>query len=348
MRRVNDLAGEGLALGLLTSVSGEEPTTMRFSDDDDIHQQEGYGPEEVPYPAEPPEASGLNQWLLAITFVLIIVVVVAIGYTLHEQGAAQRLASANDKLAADLTHTQSQLEALRAKLKSLSTPQIQLPAPADEKWSEEPVTPPPAVARVRRSLAQRRTPNWQKRLQRQLTSQNHRLSGAERAVAQTQADVAGRAASTQASLSSLSDAVARSHAELVGLEEQGTRSYYEFDLKKSRKFAREGPVGLALRHTSAKHQNYDLDLMVDDFKLTRKNVDLYEPVIFETSESPQPLELVVNRIGKNEVHGYISAPRGYGQRSSASAVAAVQTTALGADASAQPAVAHPVTAAARR
>jgi hypothetical protein len=47
----------------------------------------------------------------------------------------------------------------------------------------------------------------------------------------------------------------------------------------------------------------------DDRQLERKHVNLYEPLMFTLSDGPQPVELVVNQIDKNQVKGYVSEPR---------------------------------------
>ena len=70
-----------------------------------------------------------------------------------------------------------------------------------------------------------------------------------------------------------------------------------------------GPVSLALRKADTKHKRYNLDLIVDDMKLEKKNVSLYEPVFLTLSDRPQPMEVVVNQISKNEVRGYVSQPK---------------------------------------
>ena len=92
-------------------------------------------------------------------------------------------------------------------------------------------------------------------------------------------------------------------------------------VNKSREFAREGPFSVKLRKANVKHQFADLDLIVDDRTLTQKHVNLYQPVMFSTPDSPQPVEVVINQIGKNHIHGYIAAPR-YRQSELASAPAA--------------------------
>ncbi|MGH9402088.1 MAG: hypothetical protein ACRD2P_08280 [Terriglobia bacterium] len=289
--------------------------------DDESYQQDPYDRREAP--PEPENPSGLNQWLMAVTLALIIVVAVAIGYTVHEQRSAQRLVSANGHLAAELSQTQSQLADLTAKIKTLSTPAPVEPAPAaDETWNGKTVRPAPsAEAHVHLARARPTASAWQRKVQSQLTAQKKRLSDAEQAIAKTQANMSAESASTQSGLSGLGGSIAKDHAELVALENRGQRNYYEFDLSKSKTFVREGPISLDLRHTNTKHLNYDVDLMVDDYKLAKKHVNLYEPVVLQTAESPQPLELVVNRIGKNEVHGYVSAPKSFEQRASAGAAA---------------------------
>jgi hypothetical protein len=55
--------------------------------------------------------------------------------------------------------------------------------------------------------------------------------------------------------------------------------------------------------------NYDLMMVVDDKQLGKKRVNLYEPIWIHTESSGQPVQIVVNKIGKNTAHGYISAPK---------------------------------------
>jgi hypothetical protein len=95
----------------------------------------------------------------------------------------------------------------------------------------------------------------------------------------------------------------------VALEKRGERNYVEFDLTKSKQFHRIGPLPLSLRKTETKHKKYDLALIVDDNELSKKQVNLYEPVWIYTDNGAQPAMVVVNRIEKNLVHGYISTPR---------------------------------------
>src|SRR5260370_28805489 len=76
----------------------------------------------------------------------------------------------------------------------------------------------------------------------------------------------------------LQGSIATTHDELVMLEKKGERSYYEFDVDKSGQFQHEGPVGVRLRKANTKHEYADLEMMVDDFKVSKKHVNIYEPV----------------------------------------------------------------------
>ena len=63
------------------------------------------------------------------------------------------------------------------------------------------------------------------------------------------------------------------------------------------------------RKADTKHKNYDLEMIVDDNQMSKKRVNLYEPIWIHTENESQPVQIVVNRIEKNLIHGYVSAPK---------------------------------------
>jgi hypothetical protein len=141
----------------------------------------------------------------------------------------------------------------------------------------------------------------------------------------TQDLVAKNRTDLETSLSSTKDelngSIAKTHEELVVLQKRGERNYFEFDLNKSKQFQRFGPLTLSLRRTDAKHMNYDLSMVVDDNRLDKKHVNLYEPIWIHSETGGQPVQIVVNKIARNAVHGYISAPK-YRESELASSTAA--------------------------
>jgi len=58
---------------------------------------------------------------------------------------------------------------------------------------------------------------------------------------------------------------------------KGERSYYKFDLDKSGHFQRDGPVGVLLRKANTKHEYADLEMLVDDFAVSKKHVNIITP-----------------------------------------------------------------------
>ena len=295
-------------------------------------------PGDAPYKRElsPGEKSSrVNRWLLLATLALILMVGVGLGYVIHERDNTRQLALANSELGEQLNAMHSRVASLEANLKALSAPALPQPAaPAQQPWSVEnrqPARVIPHRTAVRHDPVESK---WQQQMKQELLQQEKQLAATRQDLAQTRATLNNGISSTRGSLSDLSGSIARNHAELVVLEQLGQRGYYEFDLFKSKRFERTGPISLSLRHTNMRHRNYNIVLLVDDYQLSKKNVDLYEPIRLETAQSSQPLELVVNRIGKNTVHGYVSVPKSMTERTAASrGLSGVPNTGTGAAAS---------------
>jgi len=165
-------------------------------------------------------------------------------------------------------------------------------------------------------------------MQSRLDAQQKQRDDATSAINQTRSDLEGNISSTR---DELNGSIAKNHEELVALEQRGERNYYEFDLSKSKQFQRTGPISLSLRKSDTKHKHYNLALIVDDNQLEKKNVDLYEPIWLRDSDDPQPLEIVVNKIDKNHIHGYVSEPKYKGADLEAKANPAQTSTSVPAD-----------------
>lgn len=214
------------------------------------------------------------------------------GYAFHEHRVAQNLAAENQQNGAALAATRTQVDDLTAKVNALAAkPAEAPPAPA----------PHPAI----RHLTAAHHPAQPSRLQKmqsQLDAQNKAIEDTRTQIASTQGDLNN-------TRTELTGSIARTHGELVLLEKKGERNYYEFDISKSKAFQHDGPFGVRLRKANTKHQFADLELMVDDRNLSQKHVNLYQPIMFYTPDNPQPVELVINSITKDHIHGYVSAPR---------------------------------------
>ncbi len=222
--------------------------------------------------------------------VLMVAVALAGGYSIHEYRAAQKLAAENTQMSTTLKDTRGQLDTLAAKVNAMSEAEAQRQQAAAAAAQRARVVHA-ATAHRRRGVEDKRWKEFQSKLDAQ-----------GKAIDDTRNDLAS--AKTE-----LSGSIARTHDELVTLQRRGERSYFEFDVDKSKQFRATGPVGIKLKKANTKHQYADLDLMVDDVALNQKHVNLLQPVVFYAGDSGRPVELVVQRISKNHIHGYVSTPR---------------------------------------
>lgn len=242
------------------------------------------------------------------------------GYAIHEHNNAQSLTLQNQQMAAQLNATHSQLDALAARVNALaSAPAVEPAATPAPSAKPSPAAHAGGNAGTHPSAAHRTNANDQRfsKMQSQLDAQNQ-------AIEDTRSDLTS--AKTE-----LSGSIAHTHDELVVLEKKGERNYAEFDIQKSKDFKREGPLSVKLKKANVKNQYADLQLIVDDHTLTQKHVNLDQPAMFYQPDTQQPVEIVINEISKDHIHGYISAPK-YRQ----SELAAMTPSANGQDQAANP------------
>jgi len=274
------------------------------------HQNEGL-PEPTPVDHSP---SGAARTLTIVSVLLFAFAIFAIGYAYEQRAAVTALNQQNQLMHASETQMRGQIDMLTAKINQMAAPQQDAAltaaptaspstaaagknaAPAAGKSSVKHVAPAKASPQDRRI----------QQMQAQLAEQKKQLKQTQDDIASARSDLEGRLGLTR---DELNGSIARTHDELVALEKRGERSYYEFDLSKSKKFQREGPLQLSLRKADSKHQSYDLMMLVDDHQLSKKKVDLYEPIVLHQAGAPQPMQIVVNQIDKNHIHGYVSAPK---------------------------------------
>lgn len=277
----------------------EEPSAHKVPPDTAFHG--GASPTDSP--------AGTSAFGVVLLFTLALA---AAGYSYHERNVARELAESNRVMAATLNATRDQLNALTAKVKEMETK----PSPETARKTEPEMHPKPLTAAVRPVGIE--DPRW-KKMQGQLTEQG-------KAIAWTREDL-------EDTRTELEGSIAKTHDEVVVLRKKGERNYYEFEANKGNGFERQGPVRVRLRKANPKQAYADLELMVDDFKVSKKHVNVDEPIVLYPGDEKLPVELVINSIGKNHIHGYVSAPK---HRSSdleamASSVANAQATTTARD-----------------
>jgi len=210
-----------------------------------------------------------------------------LGYGLHEDRVAESLAAQNEQERASLNATRSQVDRLTTTVNTLaSRPELPLTPAADTTIVHRTATARPPIEGS--SLKHLQLPiNTQRKVIEQKPGD---LS--------THNDL--RSAPTE-----LTRSIARTQDELAISQAEGNRSYYEFDIDKSKQFQKEGPLGIRLKKASTKQHYADLELMFENQSLSQKHVNLYQPVMFYRLDTLQPVELVISNISKDHIHGYV-------------------------------------------
>jgi len=109
----------------------------------------------------------------------------------------------------------------------------------------------------------------------------------------------------------LTGAIARTHDELVALAHKSDRDYFEFSLARKRAQQKVGTVMVELEKTDTKRNTFTVNLYADDKRIQRKDKAMNEPVYFYVQGAPSALELVVNKLGRDTITGYLSTPKGF-------------------------------------
>jgi hypothetical protein len=273
-----------------------------------------------------PSSMTANRWLLGALIALVVVAGLAFGYGYRQQILVSHLTAQESVSNATISQMQGELNTLTAKLNEMSAAQQAKNAAA--QMAQNPSQPDKKAAPAH-STAKHGAPvdKRYKQLQTQLEEQQKQLKDTQDQVARNRSDLEGSLSSTR---DELNGSIAKTHEELVALAKRGERSYFEFDLTKSKQFQRVGPLPLSLRKVDTKHKSYDVELIVDDNQLSKKKVNLYEPIWIHTENESQPVQIVVNRIDKNEVHGYVSAPKYKASELAASSTATPAVTPVAA------------------
>ncbi len=262
-----------------------------------------------------PSTTFYRQYLIVSGLVLLVAGLLCLVYVLRERRVAGELQSKNVELSASLSQAHSQLDALTAKLNAMSAPPPQPARPPAKPLLK-------ATDHGKAAATTKRRPEENpllKQIRAELAENQKQITATQQDLEKTRTQLGADLKSTRDELGS---SIARNHDELVALEKKGDRSFYEFDVLRSKDFRHVGPVSISLRKADTKRQYCDLRILVDDVELTRKHVNLYEPVLFYPEGYSQALELVINEIDKNQARGYVSEPKYKAPQMTAGAAAA--------------------------
>jgi chromosome segregation ATPase len=119
--------------------------------------------------------------------------------------------------------------------------------------------------------------------------------------------------------SELGTLIAKNHDEIDFLRRQGERDYIEFTVSGKNKPQKIGNVTVELRGVNEKRNRSSLAYTVEDKRYEAKNANINTPIFFYLSGTHLPEEIVINKVGKNTISGYLSIPKANSQPSSTAA-----------------------------
>ncbi len=169
-----------------------------------------------------------------------------------------------------------------------------------------------AVAQLNRAIAQKASAEEVNKLQ---SDSNAKIGGLSTDLAGTKQDLANTKSEFTNALTGtkgeLNGAIARTHDELVALAHKSDRDYFEFTLPRKKAQQKLGTVTVELEKTDPKRNVFSVFLYFDDKKTERSNKAMNEPLFFYVQGASSALEMVVNKLGKDTVSGYMSTPKGF-------------------------------------
>jgi hypothetical protein len=68
-----------------------------------------------------------------------------------------------------------------------------------------------------------------------------------------------------------------------------------------------------LKGVNEKRSQYSVAMTAEDRKIEKKNRNMNEPIFFYLSGTKIPEELVINKLSKDTISGYVSIPKANGQ-----------------------------------
>jgi uncharacterized protein YpmB len=169
-----------------------------------------------------------------------------------------------------------------------------------------------AVTQLNQAIAQKASAEEVNKLQ---SESNEKIGGLSTDLAGTKQDLATTKSEFTNALTGtkgeLSGAIARTHDELVALAHKTDRDYFEFTLPNKKAQQKLGTVTVELEKTNPARNVFSVYLYFDDKRTERSNKAINEPLFFYVQGASSALELVVNKLGKDSVSGYLSTPKGF-------------------------------------
>jgi len=270
---------------------------------------------QAPPPGSAPSTGGGIRWLVGLLLALSLVNLILVLYSRSElKTIASKQADQLDLLTRRMDNGDERYAQLKGQFQvtseKLGMTEQEL-SRAHSVAAEIEKKQQQAVQQLNAAIAQKASSDDVTKLQ---ADSNAKIGGLSTDLAGTRKDLDSAKSEFANALSGtkgeLSGAIARSHDELVALAHKTDRDYFEFNVAKKRT-QKVGTVTLQLQKTDTKKNVFTVNLVFDDKPHLHRDRAMDDPVYFYVQGAPSALELVVNKMGKDSISGYISTPKGF-------------------------------------
>jgi hypothetical protein len=251
------------------------------------------------------QQSNVGKWILTVLAILVVAASAYAHYAAH---------LATEKLASDLSASQSQVKELQNRIADAEATEQTLGRQAG--MTKQELAQKTAELRAEQKATESRLEKEQKA---QISAVTGEISGVKTDVGGVKTDVASTKADLEATKAKLQSAVgdltgqseliATTRADLDLLKHKGDRNYYEFTLLRGAKPQPVSTVSLQLKKTDGKKGKFTMNVTSDDKTIEKRDRNIAEPIQFYSGRDHLLFELVVWTVDKNKATGYLSTPK---------------------------------------
>jgi ribosomal protein L29 len=252
---------------------------------------------------------GTNPLRIALIAIAALYVVASLYMIFETRGRVQKLEKADaesearsSQLAAKLHTSQSQVEALGGQI---GMTQEELDRKAAELRRQQKA----AEVRLAEETAQAKQQTAE--VKQEVAGVKTELGGTRTDLAATRTDLESTKAKLEKTIGDLgvqSGLIARNSTDLEYLKHRGDRTYHEFTLRKKQRTP-IATVSFELRKTDAKKGKFTLNVLADDKTIEKKDRTMMEPMQFYTGRDRQLYEVVIFKVDRDSVSGYLATPK---------------------------------------
>lgn len=155
--------------------------------------------------------------------------------------------------------------------------------------------------------------NETSRIKENLETVNSRLSTADSAISDVREAASRNRAdieSTRTVLDRVGQTASENSGQISELKRSLEREYYNFELQEKGGIMKVFNVALSLKDADQRRQRYDLDIVVGTKRIRKNDQSINEPIYFYPEGVKKPYEVVVTKVDKKYVVGYLSIPKG--------------------------------------